>query len=682
MSGEGRDGPTRREFLEGSLGLMALVLGAPGGRAGPRLESWLGTEAGGSRAVLPAFPPWLPDGAVARLGSWQLRHGGQVTGLAFSPDGSRLASAGTDRQLCLWDSESGALLEGYRLPGGTPAMLVFTGDGSRLVFAADGVQVLGPDGDGPRAGARRWISAVAGAPAAGLLAVGVPEVLPYREGAPGDPNRGFVEVFRAAGGAPIARFEALPGPVHLLAFTGAGDRLVAAGRDRRLRVFETRSWRLVEERSIDPGPAGLAVADDGTRVALGSPDGRVRVLGLAGNPDGPALAGSRGGRVAFVPGTRDLVLGRPGGLAQVSAVDGREVRRLEAELPELEALAVDPGGTRVAVAHRGRILVFDLPGGKARQEPVGLGGALTAMAASGDGTCLAVAGADLRIRLLDLGRPTAPPRVLAPQPEEVQHMAALGPGARLALHGYRARISLLDCAAGAVRELAMRPGSGSWAFAAGADGGRVAYAVNGPRGPVVVIEDPGGTPRSWETFDGGRDFRRFSAMALSPDGELLAVLVEEDEVLLLELRSGRWAPAPLRDPAGSNQAWGPRRCLAFSPARPGLLAWGRESGGAGPGGDGGRILFFEARAGRVVGAVAVADRAAELAFAPDGGRLASAGGPEGTLSWIDPGAGRVLASRPAHRGPVAALAFSPDGRRVYSAGADSTVVVWEAARLG
>src|SRR5262245_21232578 len=59
------------------------------------------------QAVTDAFGDDLPKHALARLGTGRLRHEAAVSAVAFFPDGNKVASAGTEGRLCVWDARGG-----------------------------------------------------------------------------------------------------------------------------------------------------------------------------------------------------------------------------------------------------------------------------------------------------------------------------------------------------------------------------------------------------------------------------------------------------------------------------------------------------------------------------------------------------------------------------------------------
>src|SRR5262245_8488420 len=77
----------------------------------------------------------LPPRAVARLGTTRLRHGGWITGLAYSPDGKLLASASYDHTITVWELRSGRRLQSFDTLGG---------EGYALLFARGRLAALGP----------------------------------------------------------------------------------------------------------------------------------------------------------------------------------------------------------------------------------------------------------------------------------------------------------------------------------------------------------------------------------------------------------------------------------------------------------------------------------------------------------------------------------------------------------
>jgi WD40 repeat protein len=64
-------------------------------------------------------------------------HSGRVYGVAFSPDGKRLATAGLDRTAKVWDAECGKELLTLRGHSGVVDGVAFSSDDKRLATASD-----------------------------------------------------------------------------------------------------------------------------------------------------------------------------------------------------------------------------------------------------------------------------------------------------------------------------------------------------------------------------------------------------------------------------------------------------------------------------------------------------------------------------------------------------------------
>jgi WD40 repeat protein len=93
--------------------------------------------------AIPSFaePPddSLPEGAIARLGSYRFYHGGEFLYIAVSPDGKLLASCNEPsdlipRSVCVWQAATGMCLRRFPIEADSPVKPAFSADGSYLAI--------------------------------------------------------------------------------------------------------------------------------------------------------------------------------------------------------------------------------------------------------------------------------------------------------------------------------------------------------------------------------------------------------------------------------------------------------------------------------------------------------------------------------------------------------------------
>src|SRR5262249_9537302 len=82
-----------------------------------------------ARWNLPALPANLPEHVVRIFGDGRLRHTHVVQSLAFSPDGRRLATAGQDGTIKVWDMDTGREVTHYAGHADDVRTVAFSPDG-------------------------------------------------------------------------------------------------------------------------------------------------------------------------------------------------------------------------------------------------------------------------------------------------------------------------------------------------------------------------------------------------------------------------------------------------------------------------------------------------------------------------------------------------------------------------
>ena len=632
----------------------------------------------------------LPAGAPLQTAAGP---NGGVYGVAFSPSGTRLASADSDGTVRLWDLIADR-------PVGAP--LHASGhDGARAVaFSRDGRLLASAGGDGT---VRLWNPAT------------------------GQPV-----------GAPLQTGSGPAGGVYGVAFSPDGTRLASAGSDGTVRLWDPATRRPVGallHASARNGVSGVAFSPDGTRLASGGGDGTVRlwdpatgrrvgtplqtgsgpfggVYGVAFSPDGTRLASAGGdgtvrlwdpatGRrvgaplqtgsgllggvygVAFSPdGTRLASAGGDGKVWLWNPATGRPVGA------PLQATSTLNGASGVAFSRDGRLLASAGGDGTVRLwdpatgQPAGallhasvLNG-VSGLAFSRDGRRLASADGDGTVRLWDPAtrRPVGAPLQTGSGPLGVSEVAFSRDGRRLASAGGDGMVRLWNPATGRPvgAPLPADPGNpyGVFGVAFSPDGTRLASA--GGDGMVRLWNPATGRPVGARLHASAQN--GVHRVAFSPDGTLLASADGDGTVRLWNPATGRPVRAALQ--TGSGPATGVYG-VAFSPDGTRLAAGGGD----------GTVWLWNPSTGRPVGPPQHATSSARygapgVAFSPDGKLLASAD-TDGTVRLWNPATGQPVGA-PIQAGAqngVVAVAFSPDGTLLASADDGGNVRLWQASLL-
>jgi WD40 repeat protein len=212
-------------------------------------------------------------------------HSGVVLALASSPDGSLLASAGDDKVVVIWDSNTGGVI--HRLPGHTDLVtsLAFNRDGTRLASCGIDKTVKVWDTTAGKllntfAGHLTFVQDVAFHPDGTRLA------------SAGDDN--VVIVWELATDRQLLRLRH-PGTVNGVAFSPDGERLASACEDGTVKIWEaTTGLEALTLRGHTKAATSVAFSPNGQQLASGSHDGDVRIwdarpLTLEASIEGEAL---------------------------------------------------------------------------------------------------------------------------------------------------------------------------------------------------------------------------------------------------------------------------------------------------------------------------------------------------------------------------------------------------------
>ena len=593
-------------------------------------------------------------------------HTDDVSSVAFSRDGSRIASGSEDATIRLWNVETGAAV-------GSP-LIGHHGPVDSVTFSPDGTKIASSSADGT---VRVWnVEDME-------TGVVVGEVLRRYLGHYGATSVAFSpDGARIASSASYGRIEVhnlatigRTGPLHMthclgatsIAFFPDGTRIVSGSIDLTIQVWDAKTGAAIIE--LLTGHTGritsVAISCDGTRIVSGSHDKTIRVWDVkTWDAIGQPLMGHTRevGSVAFSPDGSKIVSGSFDNTARVWDVEtGEQVCEPHMGHSNIvHSTAFSPDGTQVVSASRDNtIRLWKVETRSAvREQQAGHTGGVVSVAFSPSGSLIVSGSLDHTIRVWSAETGGAVGTPLIGHEGEVYSVAVSPDGSRIVSGSVDTTIrvwSVETCAmigepltghTDVVRSIAVssdstRIVSGSWDYTIRMWNMTTHTAINmppmrhrrqvqsvvfSPDGTKIVSGDRDGTIRVWNTANGAT----IHELREAHDHFILSVAFSPDSALIV---SGSWDRT--------------------------IRVWDAKTGAA----------FGEPLVGHTDGVNSVL-------FSPEGNRIVSGAEDKTLRLWDVRTGGAIGEPLVGHTGGIWSAAFSPDGTSIVSGSWDSTVRVW------
>jgi WD40 repeat protein len=594
----------------------------------------------------------LPPGAVVRLGTQRLHHGGEVAAVAWSPDGKWLASGGgfSDYAVSIWDVATGK--EAHRF-------LQHTAANRSLAFTHDGKMVASTDQSGVL---YVWVRATGvvvnrfGLARGSSIAFGPS---PRSYAAIDGQNRACL--FELATGRPLRLFEdgRTMAAVTLLAWSADAETLASVDGPNKLRLFDVTSGRLTHTLSPAEKVLSIAVAPEGHLLATGAANGTVTLWDVAG---GKLLRRLRGHGAAV-----NVLSWSPDGktLASASAdrtvrgwdVDsGRQVWVFTGHQAPVLSVAFSPDGKRVASGgddFESTVRIWDPATRKEVFSQPGHNGWVGILHPLEDGKTLLTAGSDGTLRHWDLAAGKC--RAAFRGEQSRGKAGAIAPGGKLAATGDAERtIRFFELPGGKLlRQIEAHEGT-------------VHTLAFSPDGKILASAGKDQMLYLWDVATGER-LRQLESHAeivycflFSADGKRLFTAGSSGVVRIWEVATGsELGVLPLQ--AAMEQ-------IALSPDEKLLASISKD----------GTARLWDLEAGKEVRKLEGLGVGYSIAFSPDGRSFATGTG-DRLIHLFETATGKERLRLEGHRGAVSAITFMADGKTLLSGSSDGTVLVWDLA---
>ncbi len=278
-------------------------------------------------------------------------HTAQVYSVAFSPDGKRIVSGGSDKTIKLWDAQTGSEIRTLQGHAAQVYSVAFSPDGKQIVSGSSDKTIKlwnAQTGSEIRTlqGHTDWVLSVAFHPDGKRIASGSWD--------------NTVKVWNADSGGEPVTLKGHTSAVSSVAFRADGKQIVSGSWDNLVKVWNADTGsEILTFKGHTSGVSSVAFRADGKQIVSGSWDNTVKVWNAAGGKEFRTLLGHTGWvlSVAFSPDGQRIASGSLDNTVKVWETDqGREVLTLKGHTGWVRSVAFRPDGKQIVSGSEDKII--------------------------------------------------------------------------------------------------------------------------------------------------------------------------------------------------------------------------------------------------------------------------------------------------------------------------------------